>query len=127
MIGVERLPSLASNTVDVIRNNVPGDMPSKALAVARLGSDMYESTIRALDDLNPKVSRGGYLSVDDYHAVKACRMAVSDHRAAHGVMRKLSRSVARMSSGKSFSRKDLRVDLRLYVGWQGPLSGRLLG
>jgi O-methyltransferase len=32
-----------------------------------------------------KVSAGGYVIVDDYGAVRRCRMAVDDFRAEHGV------------------------------------------
>jgi O-methyltransferase len=46
---------------------------------------MYESTIQALDALYPKLSIGGYLIVDDYHAVPVCRQAVEDYRRDHGL------------------------------------------
>lgn len=55
------------------------------IAVLRLDGDMYESTIVALDALYPKVSPGGYAIVDDYKAVDACKTAVDDYRAAHGI------------------------------------------
>lgn len=48
------------------------------LAVLRLDGDMYESTLDGLTNLYHKVSPGGYVIVDDYHAVKACRTAVHD-------------------------------------------------
>jgi O-methyltransferase len=41
---------------------------------------MYESTIVALQSLYDKVSRGGYVIVDDYGAVRACKQAVDDFR-----------------------------------------------
>jgi len=46
---------------------------------------MYESTIDALTNLYPKLSPGGYLIVDDYGAVRACRRAVADYRAEYGI------------------------------------------
>ena len=55
------------------------------LAVLRLDGDMYESTSNALASLYPKLSPGGYLIVDDYGAVGACRQAVEDYRGAHGI------------------------------------------
>jgi O-methyltransferase len=55
------------------------------IAVLRLDGDMYESTIDALTHLEPLVSPGGYVIVDDYHGIDACRQAVTDHRAAHGI------------------------------------------
>ncbi|MBI4469213.1 MAG: class I SAM-dependent methyltransferase [Acidobacteria bacterium] len=56
------------------------------LAVVRLDGDMYESTMDALVGLYPKLSPGGYLIVDDYGAVPACRQAVEDYRRAHGIV-----------------------------------------
>lgn len=59
--------------------------PIEKLAVARLDGDMYESTMDALQNLYPKLSVGGYLIVDDYGSVAACRQAVHDYRRAHGI------------------------------------------
>jgi hypothetical protein len=59
--------------------------PIERLAVARLDGDMYESTIDALTNLYPKLSPGGYLIVDDYGAVRACKRAVTDYRAQYGI------------------------------------------
>lgn len=59
--------------------------PVEELALVRLDGDMYESTYIALESLYPKLSRGGYLVVDDYGAVPACRSAVQDFRRIHGV------------------------------------------
>ena len=56
-----------------------------AIAVLRLDGDMYESTIDALTHLEPLVAPGGFVIVDDYHGIEACRQAVGDHRAAHGI------------------------------------------
>jgi O-methyltransferase len=61
------------------------DAPIEHLAVARLDGDMYESTIVALEALYPRLSAGGYLIVDDYGAVGACREAVDDYRRDNGV------------------------------------------
>jgi O-methyltransferase len=59
--------------------------PMKRLAVLRLDGDLYESTMEALVHLYPKLSVGGYLIVDDYAAVPACRQAVDDFRLAQGI------------------------------------------
>ncbi len=58
-------------------------------AVVRLDGDLYESTILGLDNLYPGLSLGGYLIVDDYGAVEACRTAVHDYRTAHGITEKI--------------------------------------
>jgi hypothetical protein len=49
-------------------------------AVIRLDGDMYQSTFEALVNLYPGLSPGGYVIVDDFHAVPACRQAVLDFR-----------------------------------------------
>ena len=59
--------------------------PIDRIAVLRLDGDLYESTIQALEPLYPKVSEGGYVIVDDYNDIPACKAAVDDYRAAHGI------------------------------------------
>jgi len=59
--------------------------PIERLAVLRLDGDLYESTMDALSALYPKVSPGGYVIVDDYGCLEACKRAVDDYRAAHGI------------------------------------------
>jgi O-methyltransferase len=61
------------------------DPPIDRIAVLRLDGDLYESTIQALDALYPRLSAGGFCIVDDYHAIDACRRAVTDYRLQHGV------------------------------------------
>jgi O-methyltransferase len=46
---------------------------------------MYQSTMEALQALYPKLSIGGYLIVDDYGCIPACRQAVEDFRAEFGI------------------------------------------
>ena len=59
--------------------------PIERLAVLRLDGDMYESTMDTLVNLYPKVSQRGYVIVDDYGAIPACRQAVHDYRSANGI------------------------------------------
>ena len=58
----------------------------KQLAILRLDGDMYESTMEALVHLYPKLSEGGYIIIDDYGAISACRQAVEDYRASHNIV-----------------------------------------
>jgi hypothetical protein len=58
---------------------------ARNFAVIRLDGDMYASTIQSLDSLYPKLSPGGFLIVDDYGAIPACRAAVEDFRRAHNI------------------------------------------
>ncbi len=60
-------------------------LPAPRLALLRLDGDLYSSTIQALDALYPRLSPGGYVIVDDYGAVPACRDAVKDYRARFGI------------------------------------------
>lgn len=60
-----------------------GKLP--AIAVLRLDGDMYESTMDALTALEPLVSPGGFVVVDDYNGIDACRQAVTDYRTANGI------------------------------------------
>jgi macrocin-O-methyltransferase TylF-like protien len=69
------------------KNTLPA-APIKSLAVLRLDGDMYESTMDALTHLYPKVSRGGYVIIDDYHR-ESCRQAVTDFRSAHAIDEKI--------------------------------------
>jgi hypothetical protein len=66
------------------RDTLPA-FPGGRLAVARLDGDLYESTRDALVHLYPRLSVGGYLIVDDYGAVPACRRAVHDYRERQGI------------------------------------------
>jgi O-methyltransferase len=61
------------------------DAPIDRISVLRLDCDLYESTIQALDGLYPRLSPGGFCIIDDYHEIEACRQAVADYRAKHGV------------------------------------------
>ncbi len=63
--------------------------PTGPLAVIRIDGDLYESTMDALTALYPRLSVGGYLIVDDYHDIPACRRAVSDYRVTHSIREKV--------------------------------------
>nr|WP_281722828.1 TylF/MycF/NovP-related O-methyltransferase [Nitrosomonas nitrosa] len=59
--------------------------PIDRLALMRLDGDMYESTMDALTNLYPKLSHQGYVIIDDYHVVPACKAAVTDYCDRHGI------------------------------------------
>jgi O-methyltransferase len=61
------------------------DAPIERLAVLRLDGDYYESTIQILEALYHKVSRGGFVIIDDYLHLESCKQAVDDFRAAVGI------------------------------------------
>jgi len=59
--------------------------PIEELALLRLDGDMYESTIDVLTNLYGKVSHGGFIIVDDYHAWPTCKRAIDEFRARHEI------------------------------------------
>jgi len=59
--------------------------PVERLANLRVDADLYESTTEALSFLYKRVSPGGYVIVDDYGGIAACKKAVDDFRAANGI------------------------------------------
>ncbi|MFA7241636.1 MAG: TylF/MycF/NovP-related O-methyltransferase [Sulfuricellaceae bacterium] len=65
--------------------------PIKKLALLRLDGDLYESTMDGLNNLYHKVSPGGFVIVDDYHAVTACKTAVEEFRTRHGILDPLTK------------------------------------
>lgn len=65
--------------------------PITKLAVIRLDGDMYESTMDGLTHLYPKLSPSGFVIVDDYGSVPACRQAVEDYRKAKGIREEIQR------------------------------------
>lgn len=58
--------------------------PIDKLAVLRLDADMYESTMDALSNLYPKLSKGGFCIVDDYN-LNNCKRAVEDFRTKYDI------------------------------------------
>jgi O-methyltransferase len=59
--------------------------PIDRLSVLRIDGDLYESTIQVFESCYHKVSAGGVIIVDDYHAVKGCEKATNDFRSRHGI------------------------------------------
>jgi len=59
--------------------------PIEKLAILRLDGDMYGSTMDALTNLYPKLSKGGFCIIDDY-ALPGCRNAVHDFRTQNEIV-----------------------------------------
>lgn len=53
---------------------IPGD-----LALLRLDTDWYESTLHELEHLYPRLKKGGVLIIDDYGHWDGCRRAVDEY------------------------------------------------
>jgi O-methyltransferase/8-demethyl-8-(2,3-dimethoxy-alpha-L-rhamnosyl)tetracenomycin-C 4'-O-methyltransferase len=60
--------------------------PIERLALLRLDGDMYSSTMEAIELLYDKLSVGGFVIVDDYGVVPACKQAITDYRDRHGII-----------------------------------------
>lgn len=65
-------------------NSLP-TVRDRQFALLRLDGDMYASTMDALTNLYDRLSPGGFIIVDDYGAIPACKQAVEDFRAANGI------------------------------------------
>lgn len=65
-------------------DTLPG-APIEQIALLRLDGDLYQSTMDALVALEPRVSPGGFVIVDDYNGIESCRQAVIDYRAERGI------------------------------------------
>lgn len=59
--------------------------PIGQLSIIRLDGDMYESTMDGLVNLYPKLSKGGYVIVDDWGVVPGCKQAVIDYRMQNNI------------------------------------------
>ena len=66
------------------RDTMP-TVSSERFAVLRLDGDMYESTIDPLRHLYDRLSPGGWVIIDDYGFVAACKQAVHDFLDARGL------------------------------------------
>lgn len=49
-----------------VENTIPSTVPSSTIAILRLDTDWYESTMHELVHLFPKISKYGVLIIDDY-------------------------------------------------------------
>ena len=70
-------------------NSLP-TAPVEQLAILRVDADLYQSTTEVLSIMYPKVSVGGFVIIDDFGAIPACRAAVEDFRERHGVQDELT-------------------------------------
>jgi hypothetical protein len=86
MIGARRLDHLQRCVEIVLADAIPGDMIEEhRWSLIRVDGDLAESTHDSLENLYPSLSPGGFVIVDDYGVVRACRQAVEEFRATHGV------------------------------------------
>jgi O-methyltransferase len=65
--------------------------PIEQIAILRLDGDHYSSTMDALNALYHKVSKGGFVIIDDYVAYAGCKAAVTEFRAKRGITSELTK------------------------------------
>jgi O-methyltransferase len=63
--------------------------PIGRLAILRVDCDLYDSVTQSLEYLYDKVSRGGYVIIDDYGSLPPAKKAVDDYRRNHGIAEEL--------------------------------------
>lgn len=61
------------------------NLPIEKIAILRLDGDMYMSTMDILNNLYDKVSKGGYILIDDYTDLPNCKRAIHDFRDSRGI------------------------------------------
>jgi hypothetical protein len=67
-----------------------GTEPEK-IAILRLDGDWYESTKVCLEHLYDRVSKGGFIILDDYFAWEGCKKATDEFRAARHITTPITR------------------------------------
>lgn len=60
-------------------------LQTETIALLRLDGDMYSSTMDALNSLYFKVSKGGFIIIDDYGHFPQCKEAVDEFRTANNI------------------------------------------
>lgn len=73
-----------------VEDTIPEEIPEK-ISLLRLDTDWYESTKHELDQLFPRLSRGGILILDDYGQWLGSRKAVDEYFKEHGIKMFLNR------------------------------------
>lgn len=78
---------MLDNQVEFVEGYFSDTLPNieGKFALIRLDGDLYESTWDSLVELYPKLSVGGYVIVDDYIRVSACKLATDNYRAKYNI------------------------------------------
>jgi O-methyltransferase len=63
----------------MVEDTIPAQSPASALALLRLDTDWYESTLHELEHLYPILNREGVLIIDDYGHWQGCKKAVDEY------------------------------------------------
>lgn len=68
----------------IFKDTLPTIKDTQLFSIIRLDGDMYSSTMDSMNNLYPKLSKGGYVIIDDFN-VKRCRQAIEDFRNANNI------------------------------------------
>ena len=74
----------------MVEDTIPANCPG-TIAILRLDTDLYDSTLHELEHLYPRLARGGVLIVDDYGYFRGARAAVDQYVEMTGAKLLLSR------------------------------------
>ena len=75
---VRFIKGLFKDTMPMIKEEI------EAISFLRIDGDLYESTTQVLDNLYDKVSKNGFIIIDDY-ALAGAKMAVDDFRVKRNI------------------------------------------
>lgn len=73
-----------------VEESIPATLPEQ-IALLRLDTDWYESTLHELNHLYPRLISGGVLIIDDYGHWRGARQAVDEYFQKHGIRTLLNR------------------------------------
>ena len=65
----------------LVQTTIPAQVPD-GIALLRLDTDLYDSTLHELEHLYPRLASGGVLIVDDYGKLSGATKAVDEYFAA---------------------------------------------
>ena len=68
-----------------VEDTLPAQLPPGRIALLRLDTDWYESTLHELETLYPLLIPGGVLIIDDYGDWSGARKAVDEFLSRHGI------------------------------------------
>jgi hypothetical protein len=63
----------------MVEDTIPARSPQEHIAILRLDTDFYASTLHELNHLYPMLNREGVLIIDDYGHWQGCRKAVDEY------------------------------------------------
>lgn len=92
--GLMNATGYPNENIQLIKGKVEETLPARAperIAVLRLDTDWYESTLHELNTLFPRLTPGGVLIIDDYGDWAGARKAVDEYLAAGNISFHLGR------------------------------------